>query len=193
MAKKKTGFSATANSRQLRDRKELILAAQEVAEKAQALGIDVALIGGLALQLHGSDRLTSDIDFVADKLPPEWYEITGKLPGGGDALRGPNDVPTDWIFRRTDAYQALYQEALLKSVTDRKTSLPVATPEYIGAMKMQAARKKDVSDLEWLISQEWFDRAKFTRIVQKHLGPYAVDRLPGLFRDIDWNKQEGTL
>lgn len=179
-------------SKKLRPPEALIRAAQEVVEKAEAAGIDVALVGGLALNLAGSTRLTSDIDFVASGAHPEWYASDRKLPFGGDALVGPDEIPTDWIVR-SDEYQALYEEALGTAGVDKGTGLPVALPEYIGAMKMAAGRKKDDADLEWLLSQDWFDRALFKRIVKEHLGTFAARELPQMFQIVDWKKQEGEL
>src|SRR5437762_2511114 len=49
------------------DAHEIERGIQEVAQLAAAQGVRVALIGGAALQLLGSDRLTKDIDFAADR------------------------------------------------------------------------------------------------------------------------------
>src|SRR5882757_5041980 len=44
---------------------EIEAAVAEVAELAEAAGVHAALAGGCAMQLHGSQRLTVDVDIVA--------------------------------------------------------------------------------------------------------------------------------
>lgn len=47
---------------------EATAAIAEVAARAREEGVRVALAGGNAMQLYGSDRFTADVDFVAAEI-----------------------------------------------------------------------------------------------------------------------------
>jgi hypothetical protein len=67
-------------------------------ELATITGGSVALAGGVALQLYGSDRFTRDIDIVGGTsiaaLPP-----LGVLSFGGYRSETPSGVPTDVLMQ----------------------------------------------------------------------------------------------
>jgi hypothetical protein len=52
-----------------------------VSKLADENNIDWALVGGLAMNFYGSDRLTKDIDIIATKILP--LENEGLLMQGG--------------------------------------------------------------------------------------------------------------
>ena len=54
-----------------------------VAELAAESGIAWALAGGLAMILYGSDRLTKDVDIVAERILPKKFKVDGVLRQGG--------------------------------------------------------------------------------------------------------------
>ena len=85
-------------------------AANELAGLAREQGIRAAVVGGLAMQLYGSDRLTMDVDFIADRSV-QGPAVKDKVAFGGDKLVTSEGIPVDWIVR-ADAYGALYSEAL---------------------------------------------------------------------------------
>lgn len=129
---------------------------QATKDKAKA-----ALCGGFAMQLYGSDRMTKDIDFLAD-APLSW-ETKGTLSFGGLKydLKG---IPVDWILRE-DEQAFLYQAAL-----DERTKSPegfwVVRPEWMAILKLLARRSKDELDLLFLLRTPGLvDRAK----IKKHI------------------------
>src|SRR5436190_19081155 len=90
-------------------------AIEKVGSLAEEHGIDWALVGGVAMSLYGSDRLTKDIDIIASALlpvPPS--QIAGQLRQGGERYNTPTDkrsVAVDWIIRK-DEFKGLFQQAL---------------------------------------------------------------------------------
>lgn len=167
----------------------LVEAVGEVAALARREGVRIALIGGFALQLHGSDRLTGDIDIAADArlraLP------RGKaLSFGGEATQAPNGVPVDWVLRDDD-FAPLYDEAVARAVRVRGVPALVARPEHLVAMKMVAGRTRDTADLEFLLGAGVADPSKARTVVKKHLGPYAARELDRLAEEIAWKTSRG--
>jgi hypothetical protein len=146
--------------------------------------VHVALIGGYALQLYGSPRLTGDLDVVVDRALEALPEI-GPLSFGGYQSDTPNGVPVDVVMRNDD-YAALYEEALEASFGSSESPIPVVQSEHIAAMKMVAGRGRDMADLEWLITSRTIDLAETKRIVRRHLGPYAVQEFERIVEQARW-------
>lgn len=161
---------------------DLVQASKIVAKLAKEEGVDVALIGGHALQLYGSTRLTGDIDVVASDdimaLP-----AGPSLTFGGVQTESPDGVPVDLILR-DDREASLYQEALDLSVKKRGTLMRIVSPEYIAAMKHMAKRGKDYADLEWLIFEYKIDRKKTRSIIEKHFGEEDAEDFDQLIEDL---------
>jgi hypothetical protein len=161
-------------------------AVRELAVLAHANHVSIALIGGYALQLYGSSRLTGDVDVVADALIRGLP--TGKpLSFGGVQTAAPNGVPVDLVLRDDD-YRALYDEALENAV-ELDTPLRVVRLEYIVAMKMVAGRARDEADLEWIILESDIGRGRLSAarsIIHRHLGPYAVREFDRLVDQVEW-------
>ena len=165
---------------------ELAGAAAEIGALAAREGVRIVLIGGFALQHYGSDRLTGDLDFAADAalagLPP------GKaLSFGGVQTESSSGVPVDFIVRDDD-YRALYEEAIDRAVKVDGLAVPLATPEYLAAMKMAAARDRDVIDLEFLLRMRAVNAAKAREIIYRHLGPYAAQEFDRVVDEVEWKR-----
>lgn len=166
---------------------ELIAGVEEVRSIAARARIPVLLVGGLAMQHYGSDRLTGDVDFVARSVPPALAPI-GPLTFGGVQTETPGGVPVDFIVR-DDGYAELYEEALAVSPKNSQLGVRVVLPEYLVAMKMVAGRGKDLLDLEFLLQQEGLvDLARARAIVLKHLGRYAADEFDRFVDEAAWKK-----
>jgi hypothetical protein len=143
---------------------------------AESEGVDVALVGGVAMQLYGSPRLTGDIDVLSEGHISN-LAATGDLTFGGFSTRI-GDVPADVIIRN-DIYRKLYEEALdyAKRSPDAAVRMKVVTPEYLVAMKIAARRGKDSDDVEYLVTSGILDLEKTRKIVLKHLGAYGLEEL----------------
>lgn len=143
-----------------------------VSKIADANNIDWALVGGLAMNFYGSDRLTKDIDMISNKLLPVPKEtIVGQLRQGGERFQTETDkkvVSIDWIIRK-DEFKALFQDALAEAVKIDDT--PILTPEWLVILKFIAGRFKDQEDAVFLLSRrDLVNREIIKEKIVKHFG-----------------------
>ena len=127
-------------------------AIKTVAEIAGEIGVNWALVGGLAMAIYGSDRNTKDIDIIADKLLP--LEKKGLLRQGGERYlikTTKKEVAVDWIIRN-DEFKKLFQIALDEAV--KINDVPILTPEWLVILKFIAGRFKDQEDAVYLLSRK---------------------------------------
>lgn len=169
---------------------QLYAGVAEVASLAAAEGVKVVLVGGLAMQMYGSDRLTGDIDFASNGF-------VSLMPGrrlftfGGVQTVTPGGIPVDFIVRDDD-YRDLYEEAVLASPVVCSLGVRVVPAEYLAAMKMAAGRDKDMLDLKFLLAQDGLlDLADTRTIIRRHLGPYAAQEFDRVADKVAWEKQRG--
>jgi hypothetical protein len=162
--------------------KELAEAARQIAENTT---VPMAIAGGYAMQIYGSDRLTTDLDLVAARMP-------GKLPKlrpltfGGYATRAPDGVPVDVIVR-DDEFARLYRDALRVARRVRGAPIPVVPLGHLIAMKMLAARPKDDLDLDFILPRMTkSELAEARRTVVRHLGAYAGRELDDRIAEAVW-------
>jgi hypothetical protein len=112
-----------------------------------------ALVGGLAMHLYGSDRLTKDVDIIADNLLPI-TKILGHLKQGGvryEIETSNHKVSVDWIIRRDEA-KKYYEQALKDAVLFE--GIPIISPEWLVILKYIAGRFKDQEDAVFLLSRK---------------------------------------
>jgi hypothetical protein len=166
-------------------------AATQVTELAANEGVRVALVGGFALQLYGSDRLTGDVDFAAERLL-EALAAEKPLTFGGAKVRAPNGVDVDLVVR-CDDFASLYEEALERAQPMQGSATRVVQPEYLAAMKMIAGRPRDDADLAFLITSKTIDFDRTRAILRKHLGPYAVTEFDRVVEEVQWLASKGRL
>jgi hypothetical protein len=116
------------------------------------LGIRHALIGGLAVGVHGHPRATKDVDFLVGK---EAFESAGVLvsfrPGVPLSAEG---VPIDSILA-PDEHASLLDEALARA--EEFDGVPVIGAEYLVFMKLLAGRRQDLADVEALLLSAHLD------------------------------------
>lgn len=145
--------------------------------------VSTALAGGAAMQVYGSDRLTTDVDVIASDVLP--LQQPKSLTFGGISGLAPNGIPVDVIVR-DDEYSALYEAALLYSQPVEGMGMRVVRPEYLAAMKLVADRVKDRGDLEFLILSGELDVAAALKIVREYAGNYAADQLESVVYELEW-------
>jgi hypothetical protein len=137
-------------------------------------GIAIAVAGGVALQYYGSDRLTKDLDFLADGIPA--VDDAKPLSFGGVAFMSASGVPTDFIVRDDD-YADLYANALVFSRFVKDIGMRVVTAEYMLAIKLGAGRAKDLADMEFLVLDAELNYEGARDIVKRYMGTYAAREL----------------
>lgn len=161
---------------------------EEIAQLAREQDVHVVLIGGAALQLLGSDRLTKDVDFAAER-PLAGVTEYGMLDFGGIKAATASGVPVDLVIR-DDKYRGLYEAVIEHATRVEGVPVPVARPEYLIAMKMVAGRPKDDVDLEFLLADAGVDLERARAVVAEHLGPYAVDELERYCDEVAWRRRK---
>jgi hypothetical protein len=142
-----------------------------VSKISEKYGLSTALVGGVAMQVYGSDRLTKDLDIIADQPIPDPSPLRriGPLNLGGDAYQAPDGAKLDVIVRN-DEYTALYQEALANAIMTPE-GVPIVSAEYLAAMKLGAGTDKHLLDLKWLIKQsDLLDLKRTGNIIYRTMG-----------------------
>lgn len=168
------------------DPKDIDEAIAEAAEAAHLGKVETAILGGVAMIVHGSDRLTKDVDVACrDEYLPGMKPVKALMFGGAATLT-PKGHPLD-IIVRSDDYRDLYIAAI-EHARDEGLALPVVTPEYLAALKMAAARDKDELDLKTLIRLGVLDLNQTRDIIREHLGRYAAKAFDALCNEIEWMK-----
>lgn len=118
--------------------------ARRVSAKLTALGVPHALVGGLAVGLHGHPRATKDVDFL---VGPEAFQSTTPFLVYREELA---DV-VRWGM--IDLIAALPEDPILlgEVSTGSAGTIPVIRLEVLVLMKLRAGRTQDLADVEALV------------------------------------------
>lgn len=130
----------------------------KIAKTAKNQAIEWALVGGMAMHLYGSPRLTKDADVIASAILSD-LKTEKPLGFGGSRYLvkvGKKEVLVDWIVRNDDE-KILYQAALKESIVIDE--IPIVTPEWLILMKYLAGRFKDQEDAVFLLRQKIWSTA----------------------------------
>ncbi|MGH9844691.1 MAG: hypothetical protein ACREEM_38730 [Blastocatellia bacterium] len=128
-------------------------ALESVVALAESSDIAYALVGGIAMHLYGSPRLTKDVDVIASAVLP--LKPVRPLGFGGERYQvkvGKRAVPIDWIVR-SDTARKFYESALADAYQS-PSGLPIVTPEWLIVLKYIAGRSKDQQDAVYLLKQK---------------------------------------
>jgi hypothetical protein len=128
-------------------------ASLEAGKTALAEKVDWALVGGIAMYLYGSPRLTKDVDIIATNYLS--LHENGPLTFGGSNYTievGKYKVAVDWIVRN-DGYAKYYKAALADAIAMPK-GYKLISPEWLLILKMFAGRQKDYDDIVFLLRQK---------------------------------------
>jgi hypothetical protein len=169
---------------------EIDAAIEEVSRLAAAAGVRVALAGGCAMQLHGSPRLTVDVDVVAAKPIRGLRRLEPLTFGGHTSLTSAGTI-VDVLICDTE-YEAAFSDALIHATRVPKVPMRVVRTEHLAILKMIARRGKDQLDLAWLITNDKLDIPKTHRAIRKLLGgQYAVDDFEAFAAEARWRRDTG--
>ena len=128
-------------------------AAREIGKTAASENVAWALVGGLAMYLYGSPRLTKDVDVIAANYLS--LKANGPLSFGGSNYLvevGKYKVAVDWIVRN-DGYAKYYRQALADAIA-MPQGFQLILPEWLVILKMFAGRQKDYDDIVFLLRQK---------------------------------------
>ncbi len=128
-------------------------AARKIGEIAASENIEWALVGGIAMYLYGSPRLTKDVDIIAS----DYISLPANAPltfGGSNYIVevGKYKVAVDWIVR-SDGYAKYYRQALEEAVIF-PNGMRLISPEWLVILKMFAGRQKDYDDTVFLLKEK---------------------------------------
>lgn len=167
-------------------------AVAEVAASAARSMADVVLVGGVAMAVYGSDRLTKDVDVASRGEHLLGLKRLRQLSFGGYAARTPSGHLVDVVVR-DDEYRPLYLAAI-GDARDEGLPLRVVSPEYLTALKMAAARDKDFLDVEALLGLGVLDLTETRFIIRRYLGEYAAREWDSLVAEFEWksSREEGS-
>jgi hypothetical protein len=130
-----------------------LAALRKISEVADSKGVPWALVGGIAMHLYGSLRLTNDVDVVASAVLP--LKAEKRLGFGGRRYRvkvGRKLIPVDWIVRDDTARK--FYESALHDAYKLPSGLPIVTPEWLIILKYIAGRFRDQQDAVYLLKQK---------------------------------------
>ena len=135
---------------------------RKLAVIASENAVNWALVGGIAMHLYGSPRLTKDVDVIASAILG--LESERNLGFGGKRYQvslGELTIPIDWIVRN-DTARKFYERAL-KEAHKLPSDLPIITPEWMVILKYIAGRFKDQQDAVFLLKQKKLVDRKLVR------------------------------
>ena len=129
-----------------------LTALEQVAITADNEKAKWALIGGIAMHIYESDRMTSGVDVISEKTLS--LDAERPLGFGGERYRskvGDKDVAVEWIVRKDEA-KPFYVAALRDAV--EIAGVPIITPEWLVILKYLAGRFKDQQDAVYLLKKK---------------------------------------
>jgi hypothetical protein len=145
------------------------LDAQKILEELTRQGVDYVLVGGMAVQTHGSTRMTNDIDLIPAPDPPNLARLASALnaldarvlnPGHEDVKIDARMLPRATIWQLAtphgdidvlhDApgaapYEELRERAMVISLDTAK--VPVVGRDDLIRMKLARGRPVDKADV----------------------------------------------
>ena len=130
-------------------RHDIIELFNELGSRLQGRGVraNVYIVGGAVMALLYDDRrVTRDIDSVI-------LEGHGPLTEVVREIARERDLPSSWLNEQASAYVSTRPDLEQTRVFDHPSLIvAAASPNHMLAMKLQAARPTDVSDIKLLLS-----------------------------------------
>ena len=122
--------------------------------------IDFVIVGGVAAALHGSPRVTFDLDVVPSLAPDSWRAAVDLLWSLGARPRIPEPLErirdrtrdgsteVDLLVSESVRFEALRQQATAVTIAER--TFFVASIDDLISMKQQTGRPSDLLDADQL-------------------------------------------
>ncbi len=144
----------------------------------QATGVRYVVVGGIAVNLHGYQRFTKDVDLVVELIPDQTLKALEALQAIGYAPRLPvkladfanRDIRESWVRDKGMMVFQLYNDRVHQTVdifadypldfdslwresvaVALSTASPrIASIDHLIAMKQRAGRPQDLADIDML-------------------------------------------
>ncbi len=133
--------------------------AARVSRLLTELGVPHALIGGLAVGVHGHPRATKDVDFL---VGPEAFERTSPFAVYREELKEIARVGETDIMAAPEKYPALSEELRLED------DLPVVSLRGLVLMKLDANRARDREDVRVLVAAQPTRQSEILSYLREH-------------------------
>lgn len=143
---------------------EILVRAVTTSQRLTELGVPHALIGGLAVGVHGHPRATKDVDFL---VGPQAYEGDGPILVFREELKEIVRVGITDLLAVDPRFPTLTDELQLPE----PGALPVVALEPLILLKLEANRPQDQADISSLLTTD----ASVDRVVR-----YLRDAAPQL-------------
>ena len=164
------------------DRQIVMTESVEEIIKQPLQGIKYAIIGGHAINIHGTNRMTQDIDILIN--PTDWEQVVSRLGGEITQLQSPRpDRPINAISVNSGRAiidliwidQPWAEEALAQAISTRHGN--VISKPYLVLTKLWAGRGEqddtDIISILRVMTPE--DKAKTAELVRRHIGEDIED------------------
>jgi len=155
--------------------------------QAQGLISGFALIGGLAVSTWSTPRATMDIDLLLLVQPEDRVRLVDALRAAGisaELFKGGFDDPVPYLIRAEHldiivVTRKLESEAVKASIQIDLAgcALPVASPEYLILLKLQAGGPKDLMDIRELLTSAPLDRQRLKELACQYKLDKALEAL----------------
>lgn len=157
--------------------------ARQMSKLLHNLRVPHAIVGGLAVGVHGWPRMTMDVDFL---LPPG-FDISSLLKGKSRSLLATGyaarttiarGVRIDFLTPDADGPMAFLQSAVDEALDAQ--GVPVIDLPALVAMKLHAGRQRDQADVvEMLKASDDLDAA------EAEIRSYLMENAPNLLEDFE--------
>ena len=151
----------------------VLIDAIDTSRRLTALGVPHALIGGLAVGLHGHPRATKDVDFLVGE---EAFERTVPILVYREELAEIARVGVIDLMGVPPGHEEL---RCLLAVPERN-EIPVIPAPALIYLKLSAGRQQDIADVRALL-----DAGVDVLETRTYLGQYAPELVPVLAKLLD--------
>jgi hypothetical protein len=156
---------------------KVLLAAYDASRELSALGIQHAIVGGIAVGAYGAARATKDVDFLVNQADAfNGVAVLSFKPGVPIAVRG---IEIDYLTPEGNEHMPLLRQALADATESQ--GLPIVPLEALIVLKLQVARRRDLDDVARLCA---------TADTEAHIREYLGAQAPELIRRFDLALQE---
>ena len=141
--------------------------------------IDISIGGGAAMALLMDNRATVDVDVLNREMPEA-------LASAAADMADTKGLPADWMNSSASAYADMGDPGFSAEPVFRGSLLTVRRPDlkHLLAMKLVAARDKDLPDAAWLAQQLGITGSN-------HLFQVVTDTYeasPGMDESVEWSR-----
>lgn len=152
---------------------KVLRVARSVSRALADRGYRHVLIGGLAVNAHGYERTTGDVDFLVTSEAE--YDLAGDSLGGEARGKTINrdGVAVDLLFPRTG--EEFLERDIASAYATAKGKQPLVPGETLVYLKLSAGRMRDTADVVELLKRGRLNVAKVRAYLKKNAAELVDD------------------